>query len=200
MLTGVVLAGGESRRFGRNKALEPWGGKPLINRCIESLRTLCDPILVIANDLRCYYSVPATLVRDLTPHQGPLGGIYTALLFSPHPWILVKATDMPFLVPELPVLLLQAREGADVVVPVVDAGYEPLLALYHRRCLPAIAATLASPRRKVSEIYQKVKVRTLDQAQWRIVDPEGRSFWNINTPADRERLMQSETLAPAGLS
>jgi molybdenum cofactor guanylyltransferase len=191
MVTGVVLAGGESRRFGRNKALELFAGKRLIDHCAESLHAFCDPVLVVANDLRLYYDVHATLVRDLTPHQGPLGGIYTALLFSPHPWILVRATDMPFLVAEIPAMLLQAREGADVVVPVVEQGYEPLLALYHRRCLPVIAATLESSGRKIVDFYQKVKVRPLEQAQWRTVDPEGRSFWNLNTPEDWHRLVQT---------
>ena len=95
------MAGGESRRFGRNKALEPYRGKRFIDHCVESLRTHCEPVLLVANDLSLYYDVDATLIRDVITHQGPLGGIYTALLFSPWEWVLVKATDMPFLVVEL---------------------------------------------------------------------------------------------------
>jgi molybdenum cofactor guanylyltransferase len=190
VVTGAVLAGGESRRFGRNKALEPHGGKRLIDHCVETLRPHCDPMLVVANDLSLYYEVRATLIRDVLPHQGPLGGIYTALLFSPREWVLVKATDMPFLVPELIPLLLQARAEVDVVVPMVGDYHEPLLALYHRRCLPAIAGILQGERRRIIDLYRKVKVRPISEAKWRSADPEGRSFWNINTPEDLQRLLE----------
>jgi len=190
VVTGVVLAGGESRRFGSNKAFLEFGGKVLLEHCVDALRERCDPILVIANNLRLYYAIKAHLIKDLTPHQGPLGGIYTALLFSPNQWAFVKATDMPFLVPTLLDCLMQARDRADVVVPVVENRYEPLLALYHRRCLPAIADVLEGPKRNIVEFYHRVKVRPLEEKDWRAVDPEGRSFWNVNTPADWERLVQ----------
>jgi molybdopterin-guanine dinucleotide biosynthesis protein A len=191
VVTGAVLAGGESRRFGRNKALEPYRGKRFIDHCVESLRLHCGPLLVVANDLSLYYDVHATLVRDVLPHQGPLGGIYTALLFSPWDWVLVKATDMPFLVPELVTLLLQTREQVDVVVPTVAECYEPLLALYHRRCLPAIADTLQREERRIIDFYRKVKVRAVSEAEWRPVDPQGRSFWNMNTPEEWQQLQQN---------
>ena len=190
MVTGAVLAGGESRRFGRNKALEPYRGKRFIDHCVESLRLHCGPLLVVANDLSLLYDVNATLVRDVLPHQGPLGGIYTALLFSPWEWVLVKATDMPFLVPELVTLLLQAREQVDVVVPTVAEYYEPLLALYHRRCLPVVADTLQREERRIVDFYRKVKVRAVSEAEWRPADPQGRSFWNMNTPEDWQQLQQ----------
>jgi molybdopterin-guanine dinucleotide biosynthesis protein A len=64
------------------------------------------------------------------------------------------------------------------------------LALYHRRCLPAIADVLEGPKRNIVEFYHRVKVRPLEEKDWRAVDPEGRSFWNVNTPADWERLVQ----------
>ena len=196
MVTGAVLAGGASRRFGRNKALEPFGEKRLIDHCVESLRQHCDPVLVVANDLAPYHDVHATLVRDVIPHQGPLVGIYTALLFSPRQWVLVKAADMPFWVPELVGLLTGVREGFDVVVPMVADRYEPLLALYRRRCLAAIAATLQEERRRIVDFFRHVKVRTLDESDWRGADPEGLSFCNMNTPEDRQRLLGKEK-APA---
>jgi molybdenum cofactor guanylyltransferase len=186
------MAGGESRRFGRNKALEPYHGRRFIDHCVVSLRPHCDPVLLVANDLSLYYDVDATLIRDIIAHQGPLGGIYTALLFSPWEWVLVKATDMPFLVPELVTLLLQAREGGDAVVPTVGEHYEPLLALYHRRCLPAVADTLQRGEKRIIEFYAKVKVRTVSEAEWRPVDPHGRSFWNMNTPEDWEQLQREQ--------
>jgi len=189
LVTGAVLAGGASRRFGRNKALEPFGDKRLIDHCVESVGRHCDPVLVVANDLSPYYGVRATLIRDVIPHQGPLVGVYTALLFSPRQWVLVKATDMPFWVPELADLLFEGRERVDAVVPMVGDHYEPLLALYHRRCLSAIAATLQGEQRRIVDFFRKVKVRAISEIEWRSADPEGLSFANMNTPEDQERLL-----------
>ncbi len=184
MLTGAILAGGKSRRYGRNKALEVFQGERLIDRGVASLRPLCSPILVVANELDPYLDVRATLVQDVIAHQGPLGGIRTALHFSPHDWVLVKATDMPILAPEVPRMMLERREGYDAVVPVCNGLYEPLLALYHRRCLPAIIRTLEEGELKVVAFFRKVKLMSFPEDLWRTVDPEGSSFKNINSPAD----------------
>ena len=191
MLTGAVLAGGRSRRFGKNKALEMFKGKRLLDRAVEALHSFCDPVLVIANDLSSYYDVQATLVQDIMLDQGPLAAIYTALLFSPHEWTFVKATDMPYLEVELATMMFELRTGFDVVTPTVNNMYEPLFAFYSRRCLPAIAATLQGAERQVISFYKKVKVKTIDESQWRSVDQEGRSFWNINTAEDWEKLQWS---------
>jgi molybdenum cofactor guanylyltransferase len=188
MLTGAVLAGGKSLRYGRNKALEVFRGKSLIEHAVASLRDLCDPVLVIANDLTLYLHLRVALVQDAVPYQGPLGGIYSALLFSPHPWVLAKATDMPLLVEDLAKLMLTLRKGYDVVLPVQDERYEPLLALYSRRCLAPVAAALEKGERKIISFFEKVRVRVIPEADWRVVDPDGLSFSNINTPENLEQL------------
>jgi molybdopterin-guanine dinucleotide biosynthesis protein A len=188
VLTGAVLVGGKSRRFGTNKALETFEGRRLIDRSLDALGPWCEPLVVVGNELIPYIDTDTDLVRDFIPEQGPLGGIYTALLFSPHDWVLVKATDMPFLEPELIRAMLERREGADAVVPVTGPDWEPLLALYHRNCIPHIASTLEENRRRVAAVYRRVRVRVFAEEEWRKLDPEGTSFLNINTPADWERL------------
>ncbi len=189
MVSGAVLAGGRSVRFGRNKALENFRGMRLIDIAVESLRRRCDPVLVVANELDLYFDLrEAVLVQDVIPRQGPLGGILTALLFSPHDWICVKATDMPCLVPELIDRMLEAREGWDAVVPVLSGKYEPLLALYHRRCCAAVAEVLEGGGRKIVEFYGKVRVREFAEEEWRSVDPAGLSFQNVNTVEDLKRI------------
>jgi len=188
MLTGAILAGGKSLRYGRNKALEVFHGRSLIEHAVQSLRAFCDPLLVVANDLTPYFHIRATLVQDVVCDQGPLGGIYTALLFSPHNWVFIKATDMPFLVEELAQKMFTSREGHDVVSPMLKDRYEPLLALYSRRCLPAIAAALERGDRKITGFFRKVKVRGLPEEDWRMADPNGLSFKNVNTPENLEQL------------
>jgi molybdopterin-guanine dinucleotide biosynthesis protein A len=139
---------------------------------------------VVANDLEPYLDLQATLIRDLIPHQGPIGGIQTALISSPHEWVFIKAADMPFFVPELFRMMLDSTRDADLVIPVHGKLFEPLLALYNRRCIPAIASVLKSGERSVTAIFEKLRLKTIGEEQWRIVDAEGSSFLNVNTPED----------------
>ncbi|MHC1728761.1 MAG: molybdenum cofactor guanylyltransferase [Syntrophobacteraceae bacterium] len=185
MITGAVLAGGKSIRFGKNKALQEFRGKRFVELAVESLAPFCGSVMVVVNDLGPYRDLGVTLVRDLIPHQGPLGGIYTALLFSSCDWVLVKATDMPFLVPDLASLIIGAKSGYDAVVPKLGEYYEPLLALYHRRCLPPIARQLETPgERQIVKFFRKIRIRSVPEEEWRKVDPEGFSFRNVNTQSD----------------
>jgi len=185
LITGAVLAGGKSLRFGKNKAFQLLGGKRFIDLAIESLRPFCDPVMVVVSEIEPYLDTGVMLAQDIILHQGPLGGIYTALLFSPVEWVFVKATDMPFLVPELACLIIDAKEGFDAVVPKVNEYYEPLLAMYNRRCLPAIARQLGEPdKRQVTGFYRKIRIRAVTEREWRKVDPEALSFKNVNIPSD----------------
>jgi molybdopterin-guanine dinucleotide biosynthesis protein A len=185
LIAGAVLAGGKSLRFGRNKAFEKLGGKRLIDLAVESLRPFCDPVMIVANDIEPYLDIAVMMARDVVPNLGPLGGIYTALLFSPVEWVFVKATDMPFLVSELASVIIEAREGYEAVVPTVGGFEEPLLALYNRACLSEIARQLKeSDRHRAKDFYRKIRIRTLSEAEWRRVDPAGLSFKNVNTLSD----------------
>ena len=192
MIAGAVLAGGESRRFGRNKALETLKGVRLIDRAVTHLAALCDPVMIVANDLSPYVDLNALLVRDVVPRFGPLGGIYTALYFSPHPWVFVRATDMPFLEPPLAQALLSLTQNPrlDVIVLKKDQAFEPLMALYHVRCLPHIRRCMEGDQRQVISFYRRVHVHAVEESQWRAYDPEGVSLWNVNTPEDWHRIVQ----------
>ncbi len=189
MITGVVLAGGTSSRYGRNKALDEFHGERLVDRCVAQLSHHTRQVMLIANDLSPYYSTKATLVQDILPQRGPLGGILTALVFSPHDWVFVKAADMPFLSPGLFPLMMELMGAHDVVVPVNNGHYEPLLALYHRRCLAAVLRTLQREEHRVVASYKKLKVRVMTEKHWQRVDPEGISFRNINTRHDMIRVL-----------
>jgi len=185
LIAGAVLAGGKSLRFGKNKAFQQLGGKRFVDLAIESLRPFCDPIMLVVNEIEPYLDMEVMLVQDIIPHLGPLGGIYTALLFSPMEWVFVRAIDMPLLVPEVASLIIDAKEGYDAVVPKIDDFDEPLLALYNRRCLPLIANQLKGPgKHRVGDLYRKIRLRAITRAEWSKVDPRGLSFKNVNTLSD----------------
>ncbi|HDL89741.1 MAG TPA: molybdenum cofactor guanylyltransferase [Thermodesulforhabdus norvegica] len=190
-LTGVVLAGGASRRFGRNKAMEVVEGERLIDRNVRILRDFCNRIFVVTNAPQDYLGVKANLVRDFQPNQGPLMGLYTALVYAPSSWVFVRAVDMPYLVPELARAMIGiAANGSryDAIVPVTGKGYEPLCALYNRRCVRAIVSVFQRGERRVASFFRRVNVRFIEETEWRRFDSEGKSFININTPQDYNRL------------
>ena len=125
-----------------------------------------------------------TILRDAYPGQGPLSGIATALAAADG-WVMLLACDMPLLDPAvLAFLLAQADDGWDAVVPHVDGRFQTMHALYHRRCLPAVEASMARGDRRAVAFYGAVRVRTVDEATYTRVDPARRSLANVNTPEE----------------
>jgi molybdopterin-guanine dinucleotide biosynthesis protein A len=120
------------------------------------------------------------------PEKGSLGGIYTAIHYSQNPYTLVIACDMPFVSPSLLRHMIGLCEGDqfDVIVPRVDGYPEGLHAIYSKACLAPIRQRLDADKLKVIGFYDDVRVRPLDEAEYRPFDPQGHSFDNINTPEE----------------
>ena len=191
----VIQAGGQSTRMGQDKALMPFLGQPLIERVVRRLLGSADELLITTNHPEAFTSLNLPLVPDLIPGRGALGGLYTALAASRGAVVAVVACDMPFVRPDL--LLAQRdlllHEAVDVVVPWSPEGLEPLHAVYRREtCLPVVEAALQAGERKVISWYGAVKVREMSQQEVALIDPQFRSFININRP---EEFQAAEKLA-----
>lgn len=193
-VTAVILAGGMSRRLGRNKALEPFLGEPLIRRVIRRMSQVASNIIVVANDDErvAELDLPdhVTPVIDEYPGKGSLGGIYTGLHAAPTEWAIFCACDMPFPNPRLYRALLSNRAANDAVVPVVEGRPEPIHAAYSRVCLEPIQEKIAADRLKISGFFEDVRVRYFTEDQVREIDPDLLSFFNINTQQDLEKANQ----------
>ena len=195
-ITAVILAGGQSRRLGRDKAVEPFAGEPLIRRVIRraSEAVSAHHVVVVVADADRAAELPLDddhlVAVDVFPDCGSLGGIYTGLNASPTQWSLVAACDMPFLSAPLLSHLASLRDGFDAVVPVVDGRPEPTHALYTRRCLPPIEARLRAGQLKISGFFDDVAVRYVPENDIREFDPDLLSFFNINRPEDLARAME----------
>jgi molybdopterin-guanine dinucleotide biosynthesis protein A len=148
-LTGAILAGGYSRRLGRDKALVPLLGKPLVRWVAEALAPVAPECWLITNHPRDHLALGLPLVTDLWPFQGPAGGLLTALFYAPAPWVLAAAVDNPFLAPELVAALAAraARTTRPAVVCQSPWGLEPFPGLYHVRLLPQLESFLKNDRR-----------------------------------------------------
>lgn len=185
-VAGFILAGGASRRMGRDKALLEVGGVSLAERAVRLLEPLVQSVTLIGPRER-FAAVRRAVVPDDEPGLGPLGGIVTVLRITQCDWNLVVGCDMPYLtVPWLEFLIAQAQDGsADAVIPVSAHGRaEPLCAMYHRRAMPTIRVELGLGIRKVTTGLAGLAVRMLPYDEWKQFDSAGRLFKNMNTPED----------------
>ena len=192
-VSGIVLAGGLSRRLGRDKAVEPVGGEPLINRVIGRLSEVTGDLVVVVNDARRGSQLPlpdsARLAVDLYPGAGSLGGIFTGLTSAEGEWGLVVACDMPFLNLELLGHMLSLRDGYDVVVPVLEGRPEPTHAAYSKECLPHIERRLQAKELKIARFFDDIRVKYVPQEDVSKLDSDYLSFMNVNTQEDLDRAL-----------
>ncbi|MCK5734681.1 MAG: molybdenum cofactor guanylyltransferase [Candidatus Latescibacteria bacterium] len=189
-MTGVVLAGGKSRRIGTDKALLPFGGSTLLGRAVEALQSVVEKVWVIADSTEGCCLPGVAVKKDVRPNCGCLGGIYTGLLAAETVYSLILACDMPFVRPEFLSFLAAHAEGRDVVIPKTAKGYEPLCAVYSKACLKPILSRLEAGRFKVTDLLGQVRVRVVGEAEIGTIDLDGRMFTNINTWAEYEEAVK----------
>lgn len=176
---GYVLAGGASRRMGRDKALLADGGEPLVVRVVNVVREAAGQCAVVAPVGR-YEGLGVAVVSDLWPGEGPLGGILTALECGVAEWNLVVAVDMPFLeTGYLRMLLDEAQRIGRSLAPVhADGGLEPLCGVYHSGDLEKLRAFFAGGGRRVKDALREIEVAT--------VPAVSTVLRNVNTPEQWE--------------
>ncbi len=191
MVTVAIQAGGGSRRMGRDKGLVLLGGKPLVRHVLDRVSGLGEEVLVTTNRVEEYAFLGVRLVPDEVPGGGALAGLHTALAAARGEAVLVVGCDMPFVSRPLLGYLLAQASRAQVVVPRRRGELEPLHAVYARSCLPAVEAALAAGERRMVAFYPQVSVMTVEEDIVARFDPEGLSFFNVNTPQD---LVQAERL------
>ena len=185
--TVAILSGGASRRMGVNKSLAELAGKPLILHTLERVRQVNAPLLLITNSPAEYLRFGVPMVGDVHPGKGSLGGIYSALVHSATPYVLCVACDMPFINPSLIHYLLSLRTGFDAVVPVIDDQPQGLHAVYHRRCIEPIRQMIDQNDLRITGLFDRIRVRLVGEAAIRALDPDLRSFTNLNTPEELAR-------------
>jgi len=191
-VAGYILAGGGSTRFGRDKALVEVGGRPMITRMSELVRSVTGQMKIVTAPGK-YDAFGAEIVEDRWPGEGPLGGIITALEDSaksaaPPEWNLIVSCDMPFLTQEWLAFLSEraARSEAQVVFAYSASGPEPLCACWQTDAAAKLRSGFERGVRKVMEGIALLRAEVLDGADWKRFDSAGRLFWNMNTAADYE--------------
>jgi molybdopterin-guanine dinucleotide biosynthesis protein A len=185
MLSIVVLAGGESRRMGQNKALIPFLNQPLIERVIKCQAPYADKLLLITNKPEQYAFLRIQLILDIFPGRGALGGLFTALSSTRQSLTAVVACDIPFVTPFLLLALSdQLTDGPwDLAVPEPGGVAQPFHAVYRREtCLPVIEAALKAEKWRADAWFDEVRVKYFRSEDIAPYDPQQIAFINVNTP------------------
>ncbi|MFH1147518.1 MAG: molybdenum cofactor guanylyltransferase [Pseudomonadota bacterium] len=192
-ITGVILVGGKSRRMGRDKAFLKIAGKTLFERVLEVFRESFDRIVLVGDRAERFAGYSLSVFQDIYPGSA-LGGLYTGLYHSATEHVFVSSCDLPF--PNKAVVrhLCSLKSGFDAVVPTLEYGYEPLFALYAKSCLGPMKALLESGNFCAYGYYPKVRVRYVKDEELTRLDRDGRSFVNVNTPEDFEKIRKEGSL------
>ena len=186
-ITAVILAGGSSARMGRDKALLPFAGTPLLLGLIAAMRRLFSRVLVAGGDPARYPGLPVPVVPDFFPGRGALAGLHAGIAHATTPRIFALACDTPFPDPTLIRWLAGLDPDADWILPHTSSGHEPLFAVYSQACRLPMEKLLAAGKSRILLLAESVRIRLVEEAELRRYDPELRSFINLNTPEDLQR-------------
>jgi molybdopterin-guanine dinucleotide biosynthesis protein A len=186
-VTGVILAGGKSRRMGQDKAFLPFGTGMLVERVIEVLRQVTEDVILITNTPELYRRFGLPMFSDVIPEAGSLGGIYTGLVSAKTSYSLCLACDMPFVKPEFLRFLCEMAAEADVVIPQNAEDFQPLCAVYSQVCREPVRQKIDAGRLKITGFFDQVRVRVIAGELLSRYDPHDVMFFNANTPEEYEQ-------------
>jgi molybdopterin-guanine dinucleotide biosynthesis protein A len=206
-VSGAVLAGGRSRRLGRDKRLVKVGGETLLARTVRVLAAVADDVTVVVADPEDRALVTATVAGEVAGHgatgttdatgvavavdarpgPGPVAGLEAALTAAAHPWVLVVATDHPAL--SVPVLRLLATTARGVVDRAAIAlagprGPEPLLAAYRREAVGTVTGLLDAGTRRMVDVLAALDPLVVPRDALSAVDPDGAVLRDVDVPGD----------------
>lgn len=189
-MNAIILSGGAGSRLGgKEKAFLKLGDDTFVGRKIKMLKPLFEEIIVVTNNPQLYVGLKVKIIKDEKEGAGPLMGLYCGLKGSSADLNFVTASDTPFLKTELVRYLIKNADDYDVVVPQWHGMTEPLCAVYSKRCIPYIEKVIGENGR-INSFYKFSKVKFISERELKKTDPEGISFFNVNTPSDYQKAIR----------
>jgi len=182
----VILAGGRSSRFGRDKLAEPIDGRPVLIHAIDAVRPMATEIIVVAAP----GTTPAVpddvrLVHDAVAFEGPLAGTRAGLIAASGSTVVLVGGDMPDVVDAVLAMMVAALADADAVVLEHDGRSRPLPMVLRRD--PALVAAhqlLDQGERRLRALADMLVAHIVPEPDWRVLDPDARTLHDIDTEAD----------------
>ena len=184
--SGVILSGGLATRYGgTEKALLQVGGVRILDRIYDIYRELFEEIILVTNSPHKFLEWDLLIVSDLFPIRSALTGIHAGLFYMTNPFAFISGCDTPFLKKEMVETVIQKiGPKIDIVMPETSAGLEPLCAAYSKRCLNSAQHHLEQKKLKIIKAFRKNRIKTISEKVLCRIDPDLRSFFNINTAED----------------
>ena len=187
-VAAIVLAGGRSTRFGRDKLAEPVDGRPLLEHAIGAVRQVtADVVVVVAPVPDAWIPPGVSIIRDERAFEGPLAGVVAGLGATDAEIVLIVAGDMPTVVPAVLDRLIAALSAASADAMVLEVGDDrpPIpMALRRRTAAITAGALLASGERRLRALSEALHAAAVPEREWRRDDPAGASLLDVDTPAD----------------
>lgn len=184
-ITGIVLAGGDSTRFGSNKALAIWNEQTLLERSVELIRPYCRDVL-ISGDYPAYETLQCKKIPDLLPDLGPLGGIYTAFKHTDTPYLLFLTCDMPLMNRSLIERLITDDPLKEVTLwQEIEGTLQLFPSLFSRNILQWIEGKIRRKELSIRSILSEVSFRLIPVRQ-----KDEKAFLNVNHAEDLNELIK----------
>lgn len=175
----VILAGGESSRFGSNKAFAKIGNQTFLEKLVATLTSLGFDIFLSVSDLAIYKNVSLKTIPDVLPKEGPLQALYSVFSQTPISKCLLVSCDIPFVFPEILMQLWEKSEGFDICLPSSGVGDCPFPAVYSKKAGLEAEKLLRSGKKSLKSLLESnLKIK-------RILNVEKHALLNINTEEDR---------------
>jgi molybdenum cofactor guanylyltransferase len=192
-VAGIVLAGGTSSRFGSDKLVAPYRGRPLLEHAIERVAEVSDDVIVVLAPSAGDRDLPpgVRIAHDSSEGEGPLAGLHAGLLSAVRSDVaLVVAGDMPDVATVVLRELRSSIEGSGADAVALDTGRGPSPVPIALRTWPAAEAVhslLHAGRRRLADVLDVLSTTTIAEETWTRLDPERRSLFDVDEPADLER-------------
>ncbi|MEW6067452.1 MAG: molybdenum cofactor guanylyltransferase [Nitrospirota bacterium] len=184
-MEALILAGGDNRRLHIIKGLIEIHGKRIIESNIEILKRMFKRVIISTNNPEIYFYTGALIIGDIIKYKGPMTGIFSALSNIAFSDIFVIACDMPFINPKLIRYIIDNwDEKWDAVIPIFDKKPQPLFGIYSKKIAESMERSIKGGRRSLRGFLEEIKVLYITEKEVRNIDPEGKSFVNINTLED----------------
>jgi len=190
-LTAFILAGGRSRRMGRDKAFLELGGRTLLSRAMDLANAIAPTVRVVAPQEK--FLTIARTIEDVYLDCGPLAGIHAALACTTTELNLMLAVDLPFVEADfLAYLVAQASQvSALVTVPEAGKGLQPLCAIYRRDFRDVAERALKKKKNKIDALFTDVETRVIAEPEMTRMGFSVKMFQNLNTPEEFAKAEQA---------
>ena len=186
-MDALILAGGENRRFLFHKGLAEIYGKKIIEITSSLLKKHFNKVWLSTNNPEIFFYLGLPMIGDIINFRGPLTGIFSALACTGAPELFVTACDMPFISDEVINLIKNSYKDQDAVIPVFYGGPQPMLGVYSNKIKDLMEKRIKDKKRAMRDLLYDINVYYIQEQEVLRVDPEGRSFVNINTREDLQK-------------